>query len=363
LTPQQSLAQQAYHILHPFGRSSEDGTNPAADLIDIKGTLYGTTVAGGDSCCSGTVFSVTTSGKEMVLYRFASSDRSDGYQPAAGLLDVKGMLYGTTSGGGTTNSAGTVFSVTLGGTEKVLHSFDFIGGGGSAPLAGLINVNGTLYGTTSGTYPYDYGTVFSITTRGKYKVLHRFGESGDDGANPKAALLNVGGTLYGTTAHGGRFGGGTVFSINMGGQEDVLHEFRGGDDGAVPSSALIDVQGTLYGTTAAGGPSGDGTVFSITTPGIEKVVHTFSGRDGSQPVAALKNVRGVLYGTTRSGGSNNLGTVFKIAKSGKETVVHSFARGDGVNPVAGVIAVGGTLYGTTYGNGPHSLGDVYSLTP
>ena len=363
LVTQQSRAESVYHIIHPFGRSSTDGTKPAADLIDIRGTLYGTTAGGGNSCCSGTVFSITPSGDEKVLYRFASSDRSDGYQPYARLLDVDGTLYGTTSGGGTTNSAGTVFSVTLDGNEKVLHSFNFIGEGGSAPLAGLIDVHGLLYGTTSGTYPYDYGTVFSITTRGLYKVLHRFGESNDDGANPKAPLLDVGGTLYGTTASGGGLGGGTVFSIDAAGQEQVLHSFRGGDDGAVPTAGLVDVQGTLYGTTSEGGPSGDGTIFSITTRGIENIVHTFSGKDGRQPVASLKNVRGVLYGTTRVGGSNNLGTVFSFTKIGKETVVYSFAKGDGVNPAAGVIAVGGTLYGTTYGDGAHSLGNVFSLTP
>jgi uncharacterized repeat protein (TIGR03803 family) len=362
-TQQQSPARQAYHILHPFGRLVGDGTNPAADLIDVRGTLYGTTVVGGNPCNCGTVFSITTSGKERVLYGFNAFGNSyDGYHPAAGLLDVNGTLYGTTRYGGKTNSAGTIFSVTLRGKEKVLHSFDYAGLGGSEPLAGLIDVNGTLYGTTSGNDDYyGYGNVFSITPGGKYKVLHRFENA--DGANPKAALLNLSGTLYGTTASGGVFGGGTVFSITTAGEEQVLHSFRGGDDGAVPSSALINVQGTLYGTTTEGGPSGDGTIFSITTRGIEKIVHTFSGSDGSQPVAALKNVKGVLYGTTRAGGSNNLGTVFRLTKSGRVTVVYSFAKGDGVNPAAGVIAVGGTLYGTTYGDGAHSLGNVYSLTP
>lgn len=363
LAAQQSHAEIAYNVLHPFGRYSGDGSNPAADLIDVKGTLYGTTVAGGDSCCSGTVFSVTTSGKERVLHSFGSSDPYDGYGPAA-LLDVDGTLYGTTDFGGRTNGAGTVFSVTLRGKEKVLHSFDYNGRGGSNPLAGLIDVNGMLYGTTSGNDDYyGYGNVYSITTGGRYKVLHRF--ENVDGANPKAALLDVSGTLYGTTASGGEYGGGTVFSITTAGEEQVLHSFgaSNGNDGASPSSALIDVQGTLYGTTTGGGTYGDGTVFTITTGGAEKIVHSFSGSDGGQPVAALKNVRGLLYGTTPVGGSNDLGTVFRLTKSGRETVVLSFERGDGVNPLAGVIAVGGTLYGTTFGNGPHSHGNVYSLTP
>jgi uncharacterized repeat protein (TIGR03803 family) len=55
------------------------------------------------------------------------------------------------------------------------------------------------------------GTVFSITTSGTLTVLHRFGGSGD-GDEPVAGLINVNGTLYGTTRAGGEKGGyGTVF--------------------------------------------------------------------------------------------------------------------------------------------------------
>ena len=141
------------------------------------------------------------------------------------------------------------------------------------------------------------------------------------------------------------------------------------NDGEYPAAALINVQGSLYGTTPSGGDD-SGTVFSITTDGFEKVVHSFaqSGSDGSGPAAALTNVKGALYGTTQAGGVNNVGTVFKLTKGGKETVVHSFAKGGGVDPVAGVIAVNGTLYGTTYGKFPgrlpkRSFGNVFSLTP
>jgi uncharacterized repeat protein (TIGR03803 family) len=349
--------------LHEFGAEPADGTNPSAELIDVNGTFYGTTVAGGNSCCAGTVFSISKRGQEKVLYRFASADNSDGYEPAARLIDVDRTLYGTTLGGGTTNSSGTVFSITLDGKEKVLHSFNFIGHGGSSPLAGLINVNGTLYGTTSGTYPYDNGTVFSITTHGKFKVIHIFGQ-GYDGASPQSALLDVNGTLYGTTTAGGQYGHGTVFSVTTAGQERVLHSFGASDnDGTNPSSDLIDVQGKFYGTTTTGGSSGNGTVFSITTDGTEKVVHSFSGKDGSQPVAGLIDVKGVLYGTTTMGGAKNRGTVFSVTRSGDEKVVHSFRAGGGENPRAALLDVDGVLYGTAYGVPSQRHGNVFSITP
>jgi uncharacterized repeat protein (TIGR03803 family) len=68
-------------------------------------------------------------------------------------------------------------------------------------------------------------------------------------------LIDVNGTLYGTTWTGGYYGGGTVYSISTSGAEKVLYSFRGGGDGASPESALIYVNGTLYGTTVNGGGS------------------------------------------------------------------------------------------------------------
>jgi uncharacterized repeat protein (TIGR03803 family) len=83
----------------------------------------------------------------------------------------------------------------------------------------LINVKGTLYGTTfyGGKYicrgNHLCGTVFMVTTSGKETVLHSFGGSGD-GTNPYARLLNVNGTLYGTAFYGGAYGNGTVFAFD-----------------------------------------------------------------------------------------------------------------------------------------------------
>ena len=48
--------------------------------------------------------------------------------------------------------------------------------------------------------------------------------------------------------------------------EKVLHSFGSGTDGVEPEVGLIDVNGTLYGTTLAGGAYGHGTVFAIKKP-------------------------------------------------------------------------------------------------
>jgi uncharacterized repeat protein (TIGR03803 family) len=261
-------------VLHSFGRSYTDGFYPRASLIEVKGALYGTTQFGylGDGCDNrqgcGIVFRITRSGREKVLHRFGSG--SDGVQPAAGLIDVKGTLYGTTEFGGANCGAnggcGTVFTITPSGVEKVLHSFS--GTDGANPQASLIELKGKLYGTTIDGGEYHDGTIFSITPSGKEKVLYSFG-GGADGATPVASLIKVKSALYGTTENGGAYfcGSvtcGTVFRITTSGTLTVLHSFGGGTDGKFPVASLINVNGTLYGTTEDGGTSGSGTVFALT---------------------------------------------------------------------------------------------------
>ncbi len=383
-----------YRVLYSFGGSS-DGAHPQGGLIDVGGTLYGTTNGGGSSSCfgsndgCGTVFSVTTSGTEKVLHTFGVG--KDGFNPLAGLINAGGILYGTTSDGGTYGvcdivgkgggytPCGTVFSITTSGTEKVLHSF----GGthdGLDPVASLIEVHGKLYGTTAyGGHKVCCGTVFSITPGGTEKVLYRFSET-KSGYVPSAALIEVGGALYGTTLDGGAHSHskGTVFTITPNGPERVLYSF-GGTRGAYPSSALADVGGTLYGTTESGGSykskcdhyGNCGTIFSVTPSGKEKVLYSFrNGAHGANPDAGLIDVNGTLYGTTPTGGAYSksligCGTVFSITPSGTLNVLHDFcsSSGDGESPQAGLIYVNGTLYGTTAKGGTHGAGTVFALTP
>jgi uncharacterized repeat protein (TIGR03803 family) len=362
-------------VLHYFG-GNPDGFLPDASLIDVKGTLYGTTAEGG-MYGSGVVFSIAPDGTESVLYSFRGG--SDGAEPAAALKSLKGTLYGTTTlGGGSANctqGCGTVFSVTPDGTETVLHFF--VGGSdGDAPNGSLIDVDGVLYGTTyAGGDPncnqgFGCGTVFSITPGGTKTVLYAF-KSGSDGQFPKSELVDLDGTLYGTSQFGGDNDEGTVFAVTPDGTERVVYSFCSRlncVDGAVPYAGLTNVSGTLYGTTGQGGAHDSGTVFSITPDGTESVLHSFgSGRDGSAPFAGLTRIRGTLYGTTYYGGRHAGGTVFSIGPRGIENVLYSFRGGngsDGANPRAGLLNVRGTLYGTTASGGIHDYlaGTVFSIT-
>jgi uncharacterized repeat protein (TIGR03803 family) len=308
-----------------------------------------------------------------VLHRFSLRGRAPSALPITGLVNVNGTLYGTTRGNFKTGN-GTVYSISAAGEYKLLHVFN--GSDGSNPFGTLIDVNGTLYGTTYQGGSFGQGVVFSITTSGAEKVLHNF-KAGLDGTEPQGALIYLKGTLYGTTYQGGSYGCncGTVYSISTTGTEKVLHSFQGSYDGSGPVAGLTDVNGRLYGTASGGGSSGGGTFYRVSTAGSLNVLYSFrGGPDASYPAAALIDVNGMLYGTTREGGSSKIGstghgTVYSVSTRGSEKVLYSFCPkrpncSDGWLPLAALINLNGTLYGTTYMGGASGCGCgvVYSVT-
>jgi uncharacterized repeat protein (TIGR03803 family) len=255
-------------VLYSFFCCLSDGALPSAGLVfDKEGNLYGTTYLGGTND-AGTVFELTSAGTEKVLYSFGGY-RSDGSNPDAGLVfDKKGNLYSTTRFGGA-NGAGTVFELTSSGTEKVLYSFGSQSGDGSEPYAGLVfDQEGNLYGTTLGRGVNDFGTVFELTSAGTEKVLYSFGSQ--SGGEPYAGLVfDKKGNLYGEATSGGANLGGTVFELTSAGTEKVLYSFSPhGGGGTSPSGGLVfDKKGNLYGTTVYGGyggANGWGTLFKVT---------------------------------------------------------------------------------------------------
>ena len=357
-------------MIHAF-TGTPDGQNPQSSLLDVNGTLYGTTISGGHSSCDcGTVYTLTAGGHYHVIYRFRGG--KDAEAPFGALTDAGGTLYGTSALGGIANACsdsgcGTVYSLTPGGVARVVYTFRGDSDGGM-PLSRLTKMGGVLYGTTliGGNTGCEYtgcGTVFSVTPSGSKTTVYTF-NGGDDGSSPRSGLLKVGEILYGTTSTGGGTGCGgsgcgTVYSVTPAGAEQIVYSFSGGNDGANPSSDLVDVAGTLYGTTPSGGGSGCGgsgcgTVFSLTTAGVENIVYAFAGgSDGSAPQAGLLYDGHTLYGTTSMGGDSRCnggcGTLYSMTLAGTEKILHAFKAGTdgGWNPVAAPTVVHGTLYGTT----------------
>jgi len=265
-----------------------------------------------------------------------------------------------------------VSTLTPAQTLTVLHTFNSTDG--AFPNGGLVHgSDGNLYGTASGGGAHGFGTVFKITTSGKFTSIYSFAGGIGDGAYPMSSVIrDSSGNIYGMTQSGGPADnlGGVVFKITSAGKESVLHFFTGGADGGNPEGDLIrDSSGNLYGVTAGGGNlhcnasyfTGCGVVFKLSASGTETVLHTFQGgSDGANPWGGLvMDSSGNLYGSTENGGRYSAGQIFKISASGKKTVVHNFDPGvnmDGANPRDPLtFGSGGILYGTTFRGGDLSV--------
>src|SRR5579863_8540260 len=401
-------ATSAEQVVYRFAGGT-DGANPESVLVNVNGTLYGTTIFGGTGSCSGssgasgcgTVFKVSTSGDESVLYRFKGG--ADGANPemATGLIATNDALYGTTANGGGSGcydggGCGTVFKLNLSGKETVLYRFKGTTDG-AYPLTGVLARSGALYGVAYGGgggsgcgSSAGCGTVFKLSASGKERALYSF-KGGTDGANP-LSLIDVNGVFYGTTTGGGGTGCGgggcgTAYKVSGStGAESVLHSFQGGSDGADPQSSLLEMNGAFFGTTYLGGGSecggsGCGTVFELSASDSEGVLwHFRNGPDPAKPGAGLIAVNGRMYGISNYGGfhgghcdlSGGCGTVFQVflAKSGYTgSTIYAFKGHslDGAFPHANLLNVNGTIYGTTYqgddyGCGGKGCGTVFRIT-
>jgi uncharacterized repeat protein (TIGR03803 family) len=199
-------------VLHSFsgGADGEFSYIYGALVRDAAGNFYGTTLAGGASD-QGVVFKLDTTGQETMIYNFTGG--ADGGYPYAGLvLDKKGDLYGTTYLGGASGQ-GTVFKVTNSGKETVLFSFTGGADGGSPNARLLWDRKGNLYGTTYYGGASNAGVVFKLDRTHQETVLHSF-DYVNDGGYPTATLIrDAGGNLYGTATAGGASNHGTVFKI------------------------------------------------------------------------------------------------------------------------------------------------------
>ena len=257
---------------------------------------------------------------------------------------------------------------------------------GVFPEAGVVLSGRTLYGTTVYGGPGGWGSVFSVNTDGTgftnlitFSFDTRPAYTNADGGFPQGGLLLSGNTLYGTTDVGGRYGSGTLFSMNLDGTSFTnLYNFAY-SNGASPAELILSCN-TLYGTTVQGGSSGFGTVFKISTSGGGFTnIYNFTAMsgplstnaDGSYPQGSLILSGKTLFGTTENGGNFGNGTIFRVNTDGNNfTNLHDFTafsvpftgtNEDGAHLYAGLTLFGNTLYGATYEGGNQGNGTLFAI--
>jgi len=257
---------QTFTNLYDFSRASGGGYSTAG-LILSGNTLFGT-ASGGGSQGNGAVFAINTDGTGFTnLHTFAYSD---GINPYASLIQSGGTLFGTAAQGGSYGN-GVVFGFNTDG-PGFTNLYTFTGGSdGAIPSAALVLSGNMLYGTASGGGSADNGTVFAMGANGLgFTNLYEFAAL-NDGSGPKAVIL-AGARLYGMAVAGGSGSNGTVYAINTDGTDYTnLYSFtlnpspdNTNSDGAMPRAGLVMLGNTVYGTTFQGGTSDNGTVFSLT---------------------------------------------------------------------------------------------------
>ena len=285
---------------------------------------------------------------ESTLYSFTGG-ANDGSYPLAGLVaDAQGSLYGTTSfteafggcPGGYVPNCGAVFRLTptaTGYRESILHAFTNENGDGADPFDRLLLYKGVLYGTTQGGGVEGAGTVFAtVPGSGATSILSSFGVSQGSGSYPFAAVsvgpngALLGGTAQGGMTQGGTTGDGVVFSLSRSGLgyiETPLYSFPFPNPYAEgPFTNVVAEGSTIYGTTISGGtgpcqngdgPQGCGTVFALKRVAgryVDQLLYSFqNGSDGSRPQGdiIIDSQREMLFGTTTASG-DGLGTVYAM---------------------------------------------------
>ncbi|HEX3942511.1 MAG TPA: choice-of-anchor tandem repeat GloVer-containing protein [Rhizomicrobium sp.] len=258
-------------------------------------------------------------------------------------------------------------------TLKTLHNFNETNG--NSPFAGVLEDGaGNLYGTAWGGGKYYSGVVFKMVPNGtkySYRIIKNFCAKANcaDGQYPYAGvIMDADGDIWGTTAHGGKYGGGVLFELIPGANGwawKVVHNFGNGNDGNTPIAGLTyrgqqsnELWGEgfepAFGTTAYGGKYGRGAVYKLARSGstwIYTIIHNFD--IGAAPQELAMDSAGNLFGTTNGGGTNGGGLMYKLASgTWKETTLHQFCSqnncADGRGPGGRLwIDNSGNLFGTT----------------
>jgi uncharacterized repeat protein (TIGR03803 family) len=342
-------------VLHNFNLT--DGSEPQGGLsLGLDGNLYGTTSAGGTNL-AGTVFKITPAGVITTIYNFTNGSEG-GFPHNAPVTGNDGSLYGTT----VTGTKSTIYKLTTAGVFKSLVTLGLECDG---PLT--LGSDGKFYGVTQLGGTFGRGSVFSVTPAGVLKTVVSFNDP--TGAIPFGPILQAtDGNFYGTASVGGALSAGVVYKLTSAGIYTVLHSFdtntRSG--GINPLTGMVQgSDGFLYGVTAGGGQFLGGTIFKIKTDGsVFSVLYNFDVTHGSAPYSQpILHTNGTIFGLTNAGGSFNDGVFYSFNAGLKSFILPVAINAAKVNASVGILGQNlSTATKVLFGTGPGTItpsGDGY----
>lgn len=393
-----TAAGQTFRSVYSFGSGTIPSYPSGPLALGSDGSLYGTSQFGG-SFYNGAVYQLTPpqvpggAWTETVIHSF--DPKTDGCYPYGGVvMDKGGNLYGATDG----CPYGAVFKLkppaVPGGkwTELVLHNFTGMNGDGAFPFGRLwVDPKGVVYGTTNGGGLYEAGTVFRLQPQGSgfvETVLYSFGAYAGDGLTPiYGVTLDASGNVFGTTVNGGANKLGVVFELTPPATGTLWNEtlIRSFGNGQPSSELILDKSGNIFGTSQSWYVgSTDGIVYRLTPPqGIQttwqyKALWNFptDGSDGFRPYGiALDPTTSNLWGTTYyspTSATLGCGVVYELlqpAVAGGDWQfqnVHTLdsSGAEGCKPTTMLLRDGsGNWYGSTSSGGSSGTGTIIQVTP
>ena len=295
-----------------------DGQYTTAPILGSDGNLYGVSSGGSDYTWSGSLYRLTLDGQLTTLYTFCPRANCVGSEIPNGIIQGSdGNFYGTTSGAGA-NQAGTIFQVSSTGKFKLLHSFcggDCAEGDGRLALP-MQGSDGNFYGTAQS---LEGGVVYQLTPSGTYKAIHSFCIPCFGGGNPifSGLVQDAKGNLFGTTIYADSgYNTGSVFEITPTNQYILLHAFRFSGGVAPSRGSTLANDGNLYGVAINDDfdAGGNYSIIYEVTPTSEFTTLSTSYNFPNGPI--LQGTDGSFYGTTAFvNDGNGYGMVFKLSNS------------------------------------------------
>jgi uncharacterized repeat protein (TIGR03803 family) len=253
--------------------------------------------------------------------------------------------------------------------------------------------DGNFYGAAANRNGEASGGVFQVSPTGTLTDFYDFSSSLN--MAPMGGVMQASnGQLYGTlvtTGAGNVASAGAIYTLTLGGQFTILHNFGATDiaglfdtnaDGVITAPTFVQTSnGTLYGVAYTGGLSDGGTIFSITPSGTFTLLYTFGANGSSAATTGGSNPGGGLvvgndgnlYGATRFGGANGVGTIYRMTPAGSVTTLLSFpapqssgtcGAGDPSDTGGMTVGMDGKLYGVQCAGGAYAgSGTVFSVDP
>ncbi|MEM1220056.1 MAG: choice-of-anchor tandem repeat GloVer-containing protein, partial [Bacteroidota bacterium] len=341
-------------------------SSACANLFAQGGEFWGVTRDGGDNF-AGSIYKIDEDGtNQTTVYSF--DYEVNGSDPdELTMVELNGLLYGTTDGGGI-NDDGTLFSYDpMTGTVNTLHFFlDTVSG--ENPFGPLFTENGKIYGLTADDGPTgDNGTIFEYDpVLDTLKTVVEFDSNQFDGFTTRFQIGSDG-HFYGVSSQGGFTGDGVIFKADRNtGIVTLLYEFDNAvnQDGFRPDGSLVELSpGVFYGITRTGGINNDGVIFrfDVNTNTYTKMIDLLQATTGESPTGGLiLGSNQLIYGVCRRGGTNE-GTIFEFDPVMQTiTVLHNLSEDDGEFSESALTEISpGIFYGMAERGGTNNDGTLF----